>query len=147
MERQKEQKLQTPMEIIDEKERYNHFKRLYNKEQQLLHVSQNPRKTKARAFEATAMEDWKSHMEHDLNQVHIRQEDLATSFTAAIRDNLSLGGETQVPPAGTISILTAISATTELIKCKIHRVRVRAMKHIFLPSFIMKHKEDSCQNF
>jgi hypothetical protein len=58
-ERQKEHEKQSPMILINEQERhekesYRYFKGLYNKELRLLHVSQNPLKTKARAFEAIA---------------------------------------------------------------------------------------------
>jgi hypothetical protein len=92
-----------------EKETYKYFKILYNKELRLLHVSQNPRKTKARAFEATTMEDWKSDVEHNLNQVNIGQEDLASALSAAIRDNMSISGET-THPGGSIAIPSAITA-------------------------------------
>jgi hypothetical protein len=34
----------------------------------------------------------------------------------------------------------------KMTKCKIHRVSIHAMNHIHIPSFIMKNKEDSCQN-
>jgi hypothetical protein len=75
-ERQKEHEKQSPMILINEqvrheKESYRYFKSLYNQELRLLHVSQNPRKTKARAFEATAIDDWRSNIEHNLNQVNI----------------------------------------------------------------------------
>jgi hypothetical protein len=97
-----------------EKETYTYFKRLYNKELRLLYVSQNPRKTKARAFEATAMGDWKSSVEHNLNQVNMGQEELASILTAAIRDNLSISGETHTHPAGSISIPSVITAGSSL---------------------------------
>jgi hypothetical protein len=117
-ERQKEHKKQSPMILIDEQERheketYKYFKNLYNKEFRLLHVSQNPRKTKARAFEATAMENWKSNVEHNLNQVNIGQEDLASALSTAIRDNMSISGETHYS-GGSIAIPSAITAESSL---------------------------------
>jgi hypothetical protein len=117
-ERQKEHEKQSPMILINEQERhekesYRYFKSLYNKELQLLHVTQNPRKTKARAYEAIAMDDWRSNIEHNINQVNIGQEDLATALSAAIRDNMSISGET-THPGGSIAIPSAITAGSSL---------------------------------
>jgi hypothetical protein len=118
-ERQKERKIQSPMILINEqetheKETYKYFKSLYNKDLRQLHVSQNPRKTKARAFEATAMYNWKLSVEHNLYQVNIGQEDLVTALSAAIRDNMSISGETHTHPGGSISIPSAITAGSNL---------------------------------
>jgi hypothetical protein len=117
-ERQKEHEKQSPMILINEqvrheKESYRYFKSLYNQELRLLHVSQNPRKTKARAFEATAIDDWRSNIEHNLNQVNIGQEDLASALSAAIRDNMSISGET-THPRGSIAIPSAVTAGSRL---------------------------------
>jgi hypothetical protein len=116
--RQKEHEKQSPMILINEqvrheKESYRYFKSLYNKELRLLHVSQNPRKTKARAFEATAMDDWRSNVEYNLNQVNVGQEDLASALSAAIRDNMSISGES-THPGGSIAIPSAITAESSL---------------------------------
>jgi hypothetical protein len=43
------------------------------------------------------MGDWRSNAEHNLNQVNIGQEDLATALSAAIRDKMSISGETTHP--------------------------------------------------
>jgi hypothetical protein len=117
-ERQKEHKMQSLMIRIDEQERhekesYRYFKDLYNKELRLLHISQNPRKTKARAFEATAMDDWRSNVEHNLNQMNMGQEDLVTALSAAMRDNMSISGAT-THPGGSIAIPSAITAESSL---------------------------------
>jgi hypothetical protein len=73
-----------------EKETYRYFKNLYNKDLRLLHVSQKPRKTTARVYEAIAMDDWRSNVEHNLNQMNIGQEYLATALSVNMRDNMSL---------------------------------------------------------
>jgi hypothetical protein len=123
-ERQKEHKKQSPMTLIDEQERHEkdscrYLKSLYNNELWLLHVRHNPRKTKAIAYEAIAMDDWRSNVDHNLNQVNIGQEGVATALSATIRDNMSISKEA-THPGGSIAIPSAITA--ELTKCKIHRV-------------------------
>jgi hypothetical protein len=67
------------------------------------------------------MDDWKSsvehnlsNVEHNLNQVNMRQEDLASALTAAIRDNMSISGETHTHPGGSIAIPSAITAGSSL---------------------------------
>jgi hypothetical protein len=94
-----------------EKESYRYFKKLYNKDLQLLHVRQNPRKTTARAYEAIAMDDWRSNVEHNLNQMSIGQEDLATALSANMRDNMSLA---TTHPGGSMAIPSAITAGSSL---------------------------------
>jgi hypothetical protein len=94
-----------------EKETYRYFKNLYNKDLRLLHVRQKPRKTTARAYEAIAMDDWRSNVEHNLNQMNIGQEDLATALSANMRDNMSLA---TTHPGGSIAIPSAITAGSSL---------------------------------
>jgi hypothetical protein len=55
----------------------------------------------------------------------------------------------QIASVTTITIISPLSTINVLdywgvIKCKIHRVNIRAMNHILIPLFIMKHKENSC---
>jgi hypothetical protein len=113
---QKEHKKQSPMILIDEQERhekesYRYFKNLYNKDLRLLHVSQNPRKTTARAYEAIAMDDWRLNVEHNVNQMNIGQEDLAIALSATMRDNMSIA---TTNPGGSIAIPSAITAGSSL---------------------------------
>jgi hypothetical protein len=82
-----------------------------NKDLRLLHVSQKPRKTTARAYEAIAMDDWRSNVEHNLNQMNIGQEDLATALSATMRDNMSIA---TTHPGDTITIPSAITAGSSL---------------------------------
>jgi hypothetical protein len=113
---QKERRKQSPIVTMDEHERhekesYRYFKDLYNKDLRLLHVRQNPRKTTARAYGAIAMDDWRSNVEHNLNQMNIEQEDLATALSATMRDNMSLA---TTHPGGSIAIPSAITAGSSL---------------------------------
>jgi hypothetical protein len=113
---QKERKKQSPMILINEQERhekesYRYFKDLYNKDLRLLHVSQNPRKTTARAYKATAMDDWRFNVEHNLNKMNMGQEDLATALSATMRDNMSIA---TTHPGGSIAIPSAITAGSSL---------------------------------
>jgi hypothetical protein len=94
-----------------EKETYKYFKNLYNKDLRLLHIRQNPRKTTARAYEAIAMDDWRLDVEHNLNQMNIGQEDLATALSANMRDNMSLA---TTHPGGSIATPSAITTGSSL---------------------------------
>jgi hypothetical protein len=59
------------------------------------------------------MDDWRSNVEHNLNQVNIGQEDLATALSVAMRDDMSISGVT-THPGGSIAIPSAITAESSL---------------------------------
>jgi hypothetical protein len=57
------------------------------------------------------MDDWRSNVEHNLNQMNIGQEDLAIALLANMRDNMSLA---TTHPGGSIAIPSAITAGSSL---------------------------------
>jgi hypothetical protein len=57
------------------------------------------------------MDDWRSNVEHNLNQMNMGQEDLATPLSATMRDNMSIA---TTHPGGSIAISSAITAGSSL---------------------------------
>jgi hypothetical protein len=83
------------------------------------------------------MDDWRSsvehnlsNVEHNLNQMNIGQEDLATALLAAIRDNMSIGEETRTHPGGSIAIPSAITAGSSLTNNRIRQMEDKLLSAI-----------------